>query len=170
MRRNYRSRVSFCFPQWGSLRSGSIRVGLWEVESDRQTIISSHRNFCHESFLPLFWPCLGSIQRSGQARRVSSGQRCASGRFTDDTLERFRDPVLIQSELIRLQTSPIRAGRARTNNAPSSSAPKMGSLLNGGWLRPKRASTNPNGLIREDERMLHRQVLSWLGCIYCLAQ
>jgi hypothetical protein len=28
------------------------------------------------------WPCPGSIQRFGQARRVSSGQRCASGRFS----------------------------------------------------------------------------------------
>jgi hypothetical protein len=129
---------------------------------------------------------------------VSSGQRCASGRFTDDTLERFREPGSdsirtdkapdlrltwfsqlfavgaglatlfwgnrVHARFLLMRTrelgpSPIRAASAKTNNAPSSSAPKMGSLLNGGWLLPKRASTNPNGLIREDERMLNRQVL-----------
>jgi hypothetical protein len=66
--------------------------------------------------------------------------------------------------------SPIRAGSAKTKNTPSSSAPMMGSRLNGGWLLPKRASTNPNGLIREDQRMVNRQMLSWLRCTYCLAQ
>jgi hypothetical protein len=47
----------------------------------RGAIVSSHRDFCHESFLPSIWPCLGSIQRFGQTRRVSSGHRRASGRF-----------------------------------------------------------------------------------------
>src|ERR1700721_1231565 len=41
------------FPNSGLCDRDQIRVGLWKVESDRQTIISSHRDFCHESFLLL---------------------------------------------------------------------------------------------------------------------
>jgi hypothetical protein len=38
------------------------------------------------------------------------------------------------------------------------------------WPLTKQASTNPNGLIREDERMVNRQVLSQLRCTHCLVQ
>src|ERR1700689_4366832 len=46
----------------------------------RQTVAGSRRDFWHESVSPSSWPFLGSSQRLGQGRRVSSRDRPASCR------------------------------------------------------------------------------------------
>jgi hypothetical protein len=71
--------VQACSPSHG--RSGWLsHTQPQSSQTEHFMACQAYQDFCNESSLRPIRPCLGSIQRFGEARRVSSGNR-ASGRF-----------------------------------------------------------------------------------------